>query len=179
MGDYAECHLYWSCGALLYFGAGALLCTLILSVEWSAASYNGLLIGYTLLGLLLIAIWLYCHAQDCPGLLQSTLLAVPPSQDREYGVVQVLSVNAAGMSVLVVLLFWLWFLIYLRAVKGQSLQAVNEVYAVVFLPFTFFILLFHLASWWIPAGARRVCTEKYIHLRRPHHSHHPPDVLHW
>lgn len=172
MVRYEETHMYWSGGVLAYFAVGVVLCSLILSVEWSASHYHALLIAYTLVGIGLVAAWATVYGSDVksPSVLASTQISVRPEQDREYGVVYSMSLKAALMSVFVTLLFWLWFLIYLRGVKDESLQRVLDVYAVVFFPFTFFILLFSLASWWIPAAARRVCTPQYVHIR-PHHHH--------
>lgn len=166
--DYAQVHVYWCSSVFVYFAVGAVLCSLILSPQVAIGSftYQILVILYTAVGLILITAWssIYSSYSNSRSLFGSTLVTVPAQKDSEYAVVHALYVQTALVSIIVLLIFWIWFLIYYSAVDVTEIDSSLQVYSVVLLPLTFFILIFFAASWWIPSGSRRICPHTHLHI---------------
>jgi len=162
---YASVHLYWASAGFIYFAIGSVLCSVVLSVRSASEElYHGLIIGYTLVGVALVGAWMcyYAAYPDTLSLFSSTRITVKPAKDTEYGVVHELYIKSSFTAVIVTLIFWIWFLIYLLSIEHEQLTQVLNVYCVVLLPFTFLILLFYAASWWIPPHSRSVSAPQTV-----------------
>lgn len=163
MSKYIDVHVYWSIAAFLYFAGGAALCSVILSVTATEAWHVGIIV-YTVVGIIFVSSWIYYYSgfPTSRSIFSSTCITVKPDEDTEYGVVHALYIHTSFTVIVIILIFWIWFLIYLLIIKNEDIERVLDVYCVVFLPLTFLILLFFLASWWIPASSRTVCTPELI-----------------